>query len=299
MDAQFDYHPDYDFVRHSDFDRHPDFDFVRYFTTFAVLWFMVYLIGIFHIVRTFIVPTTDRRNFWSYVAIRGRDVRYAPAWNIFTRLVSNFHAFTVVYYSFYIIYNYYGFNPTFDNRISFLWKFASRALDSPQGLYHFKMMSCFMGTYLLVDGIFMLYEQTEKNMMSGVLHHTIGSIGMLGFCITGLLPYDGIFFALTEITTVPLNLVWIMMYLKPKDVSWTGAGKFIFTGLSLLTWILFLFFRVYGSAWILKMIYDDLDLILTFPVVPRIICLVANIAISILNVFWFAKLTRACLTFLL
>jgi len=280
------------------------FTFIDWLGGFTGMWFVIYFCGNSLIKESYSKSIRASEKEPSLSTKRYLIKPYIIAWNIYTRVVSSIHALVVTYYCFYIIFNYYGYYYNSDSGqrsnglayVKFLWRFDNYTLEPIAGLYHFRVMSCFSGSYLLVDAIFMLLEQTEKNMLPSVLHHAVGSIGMLGFSLTGLLPYNGIYCMLTEITTIPLNITWIFAKLKPEGAPWKALGLFIYIFLGAITWLLFFVFRVVGAFWIMGSLMRDFNLILTFHWIPAIICLIANPIICVLNLMWFLKLTQLILT---
>jgi len=206
-----------------------------------------------------------------------KEELYKMYWNHYTRVMSTIHAVGCVILSVIYIYLHYPNFLEFDfNRID----------DSACKLM---FITCaWMVSYLLIDLLFMITEKTEDNPGMWIIHHVLGIIGMFCFAYYGILGYKGIYYALTEVTTIFINISWFMIKSKSNE---KGLGKIIFLILGGLAWLLWLIVRVGGIPILIWLVIRDFDLIVELSIFEIFMVFIANPIIYLLNVIWFFKLT--------
>lgn len=112
-------------------------------------------------------------------------------WDSFTRIVSTFNSLQCVY----MVYSEYS---------SSLIDFTYQANRDP--------LFIFSG-YLFVDGLFQLpdlYTDFSSGLILSIVHHVVGGFGIYLIANDKLGFFLGYYFALTEISTLFLNLSWFL-----------------------------------------------------------------------------------------
>lgn len=142
--------------------------------------------------------------------------------------------------------------------------------------------NCVFFAYLFIDVTYGLLTKRKDLTTSAIIHHAVGAASMLMFIIYQDLHFNSIYYQLTEITTIFLNLGWVAIhYHKP------GLLK-IATGFLLLS---FLLIRVVGSAFQFYIIIENReDIFLRFSGLPSLFVVYGNLTLAALNVYWFVKL---------
>ena len=114
-------------------------------------------------------------------------------WDKFTRLISTINAIqctVMVYYeTFY----------TETNGLNNIYYIAEQ--KSLNSLY-------FFASYLFVDGCFQLSDKMDLNLFLSLLHHFVGGLGIYIIAHTKMGFFLGYYFAMTEFSTIFLNLSW-------------------------------------------------------------------------------------------
>ena len=126
-------------------------------------------------------------------------------------------------------------------------------------------------TYLIVDLLFLAAEIIRKRLdniphpmreeldWANIGHHFIGAICLYAFVVNRVLRVNSLFYAATEISTIPLHISWIIKRRldEPEPIT-VGKRRALQMALLVsggLTWLSFLFFRFMGSylmaAWLL------------------------------------------------
>lgn len=213
--------------------------------------------------------------------LRNTKSEYILWWNAFTRFASTLHAILMVYYSIaaYLQYGNGVFN--FDYEVTNL-RDATNIMS----------INIIMVGYLITDLIFLVMEQTEQNITTTVIHHAIGSASLYGFIAYKTLAFNSLYYNITEITTIPLNITWIMLHFElHKSVDYPILGM-IFIMLGLVAWILYLIVRVCGGVILSYYLILNYDKVLALPPYCVVFAIFGNGIITVLNFIWFYKLTK-------
>ena len=149
-----------------------------------------------------------------------------------------------------------------------------------------------MFSYLIIDALFIITENTENDQIFMIIHHLIGATGLFCFYYYDALQYNFLYYQLTETTTIILNISWFFI-----KYEWNKSrlGNFIFMLLGALSWILWLIVRFIGIGVLAYFIYRDSEMIVKLGTIFIIMVYGANSVICILNIFWFYKLTMKML----
>lgn len=205
---------------------------------------------------------------------------YSYLWNFTTRVLSTAHA-TIVVYRCICLYLDYGLYPLTDYGFHIL---------HPEGMKLVITINAIMMTYLTIDASFMLWKRTEKKMHLSVIHHVIGALSMYQFLLIEKLQFNSLYFAFTEISTIPLNLCWMMIKLNlDKD----GQYKILFLQMAIATIISYFIIRILGSVYLMFLLLSNLDQLLYLPLTPQLFLLFGNTAVTALNLVWFSRLVSA------
>ncbi len=135
-------------------------------------------------------------------------------------------------------------------------------------------------SYLFIDGIFQLPDKMSFSLILSILHHFVGSIGIYIIANTKMGFFLGYYFAMTEISTIFLNLSWV---LRNKIIFYIF---YIFFVLSRIITIPFLLdFINYNSSEILKLIPFYYNMVYY-----------GSYTLLTLNFIWFIFLTKKLFT---
>lgn len=236
------------------------------------LWFFTYAFG--YLILSRFIPG----NFASK--------RFVYIWNFCTRGFSMIHATCLVIMSIRLIMQ-YGLIQIWD------YYFCNNNIECLQG---FSSMNAFMHSYLTVDVFFVILERNyldeeERNKPErhlNIIHHVIGALSMCAFIIFREGHFNSLYFSMTEISTIPLHLTWMIMTLEMKEHEYV---KPIFMFLGFLTWFLFLTVRIIGGVFLWIYVMTNLRAMLSVHPVTIVFVIGGNGALTILNVKWFLKLT--------
>ncbi len=210
-----------------------------------------------------------------------RRKKYISIWNSFTRIMSTINALFVVSGAIYSIY---------------VFGYSLSRYDFPktntQDMKFFYLSIIVMFGYLIIDAVFIITENTESNQIFMVIHHFIGATGLYGFYYYNILPYNLLYYQLTEVTSITLNISWFFI-----KFEWNKSkiGSIIFIIFGALSWILWLVVRLFGVGFLAYFIYRDSDIIMKLSKELIFMAYGANSIICILNIFWFYKLTMKML----
>lgn len=235
-------------------------------------------------------PTLERRlsfSEWSLTHNVFDNPDYIFLWSIATRAFSSIHAIVMVTGVTSMIHK-FGFTALWDYNFYFY---------HPRGLVLVRNLNAFMLAYLTIDFVFLVWHRIklstdakpDENFNAAVIHHGVGAISMLQFIKMGIMPFNCLYFAFTEISTITLNIAWLALKLgwdKNPD------SKIVYQISAGLTWFLFLTVRIMGSIVLWIYIYTNLHLISSLSIINWVFAFVANPAIIGLNYYWFYKLTR-------
>jgi len=212
---------------------------------------------------------------------RNTKSEYILWWNSFTRLVSTLHAVLVVYYAI-VAYLEYG-----NNVLNFEFE-----VTNSEDTANIVSINIIMIGYLITDLIFLVIERTESNIRETIIHHVIGIVSLYGFIVYKTFPFNSLYYNITEITTIPLNITWIMLHFElHKSIDYPVLG-IIFTLLGLLAWILYLVVRVFGGVVLSYYLSLNYDRVLALPPYCLVFAVLGNGTITVLNFIWFYKLTK-------
>ena len=114
-------------------------------------------------------------------------------WNTFTRLVSTANSILCVY----MVY-YETFCPKLLGLFDINYVADQKSLNT---LY-------FFSSYLFVDGCFQLLDELNSSLLLSLLHHFVGGLGIYIIAKMEMGFFLGYYFAMTEISTIFLNLSW-------------------------------------------------------------------------------------------
>jgi hypothetical protein len=156
----------------------------------------------------------------------------------------------------------------------------------------------FMGYYLKTDLIFYCIHTInygkiyDHGFIMMCCHHIIGFISMQAFIDTKMFQCMSIYYSFTEISTIGVNISWIIYkHTKRTHKYW---GK-ILTISSMITMLLFFSVRILGSFFIWRFILFNLDSILYIPYTIQGFIFLGNGALLVLNVIWFSKMVEIAL----
>lgn len=151
--------------------------------------------------------------------------------------------------------------------------------------YYYNLMFASTVYYLFFDFIFMCLFPTT-NDMAWLLHHIIGFSGIFLIWRGPKIWLAGIFFELTELSTVFLNITWLHIKL---NITNTLTFK-IFTACLILA---FFSIRIIGGGFFFLYIYKHINEIMLWDMISKLYILIAPIIIFSLNCYWFYKLIAA------
>jgi len=254
-------------------------DFILYFLSFNCYYFAGYVLT-----KTLIYANIDEEE--------DEKPYFNLYWNVFTRVISIYHAIIITYFAINTITSYYYFIETCrSSNCSLFYKVLNYAKYPiiPPGIEYFRRATYFMISYLITDSIYVVIMRTEKDIWGTITHHVIGGIGMFFFSYRDRFYFNGVYYMLTEVTTPFLNISWIFIHLHwNKNI----IGRITLNLSGIITWILFLCVRVLGSIWLLYMIVYNINILLTYETWEIFVAVSFNPVICGLNWFWFYKLSK-------
>ena len=142
----------------------------------------------------------------------------------------------------------------------------------------FKTTSC----YLAGDIILMLL-MPSKGDRTWIIHHIIGGIGIFLIWKREKVWLLGLFFELTEISTIFLNITWVHV-----KTNHTKAISFKFFGILLL--LSFFIIRIIGGFVMFYYLHYYWDIIITWDYIDIYYISLGSIVMFMLNAYWFKKL---------
>jgi len=232
-------------------------------------WLFLYLLG-----------RDECRNYVNRRYPNNQEENYIKVWNTYTRAMSTLHSIIIISVSFYIIYLFK------DNPYELLnLEFPNK---HPNEIIYIEYTNIFMLFYLLVDCLFLISEDTESNKISTLIHHLVGIAGMFCFINWNNMVYNSLYYSLTELTTIFLNMSWFMIKAKYNKGRFT---LFLFGFNTIILWVMWLIIRLGGSILLFNQLYVDYFKILNLSPVPIFMIVVGNTTVSLLNIYWFFKLT--------
>jgi len=167
-----------------------------------------------------------------------------------------------------------------------------------------------MMTYLCVDLLFAFIEATRKTSigikhyldLTNIAHHVVGAVSMYAFITNRVLRVNSLFYAMTEISTIPLHISWIIKQELDRPSSSDALATptiitkerlklalLIFGG---LTWLSFFLFRIVGSYLMVGWLVYYWSYIKDYSLVIITFTIVGNGILFFLNNLWFYRLTR-------
>jgi hypothetical protein len=182
-------------------------------------------------------------------------------WDKFTRLISTINAIQCIS----MVYN-----ETFYTETVGLYNIYYIADEkSLKSLY-------FFASYLFVDGIFQLFDKLSLNLILSLLHHFVGGLGIYIIADTQMGFFLGYYFAMTEFSTIFLNLYWF--YRK----------KFIL----IIFYIFFVICRIFTSPILFEFLSANSQNISTVEPLYYNMVYYGIYTLTILNFIWFVFLTK-------
>ena len=115
---------------------------------------------------------------------------------------------------------------------------------------------------------------------------------MILFIVYGELQFNSTYYALTEISSIPLHLAWMIMFLEEHK---KGRGQVLFKLLGFSTVILYFIVRILGGILQILLLFHYRDRIRLLPWLPISFVVGGNLAITTVNVIWFKKLMQIAL----
>lgn len=202
---------------------------------------------------------------------------YQRDWRFITRVYSTIHALLVSGYALFVVSN-HGWTDLTD------WNLCTWNSSACQQI---EMINSLMMSYLVVDAIFLLLYPTDSNYLPTVIHHIVGSLSMLQFMRLQIMHYNSVYYAITELSTITLNISWWLLTFHYNE---TSLGKTAFKCFGYLTVFLFFTIRIIGSLFLMRMVYLQSDLLIGIGFTGIAGGFGANAIVTVLNFYWFYKL---------
>lgn len=137
-------------------------------------------------------------------------------------------------------------------------------------------------TYFCCDLMLMLMMPTKGDRM-WIIHHIIGGSGLFSMWLTRKTWLVGLFFELTEISTIFLNITWVHIKLKITHLI-------TFKVASALLILSYIVIRIWGGLLMFIYLYNFKSIILTWNLYIRSYAILGPTIIFILNIYWFYRL---------
>lgn len=246
------------------------------------------------------------RNTWISNYSVFRDPNYIFLWGILSRVFSTIHAIVMTVTVIYLVIKY---------GITSIWDYNFYLLH-PEGALTCINLNAFMLAYLSVDVVFLIIHYVklspgtkvpDDNFFFAVTHHIVGALSMLQFIQSNQVQFNSLYFSLTEVSTISLNVAWLSIKLgwdkpeKKKDETnstqrWppnVDPQKLhtIYKAAGYTTFLLFFLVRILGSFFLIAYVYINVHRILAFPFYRSIFGFVGNGIVVGLNYYWFYKLS--------
>ena len=191
-------------------------------------------------------------------------------WDNFTRIMSTLNALQCVSMTIYNVYLYYTQDNVFP--LEHLYYFPDT--------YSTKSLMYFC-SYLYIDGIFeflngIVSQSFSYMTMLSLLHHFIGGYGIYLIASTRLGFFIGLYFAMTEFSTIFLNL------------SWCFRKRSFF----LLFYITFIACRIVTIPFLLLYVKNNYFYLTFLPKYQVNMVYYGSFALISLNLFWYILMTR-------
>ena len=138
-------------------------------------------------------------------------------------------------------------------------------------------------TIYLVFDMFMMLIRPEKNDFVYHVHHIVGGLGIFLIRQLNRVWLLGLFFELTEISTIFLNITWICVKKKKTNTL-------IFKAAGLLLVFFFFFVRIIGGLLMFIYVYNFRDQIISWGPFMYIYIYGGSCLMFSLNSYWFYKL---------
>ena len=151
-----------------------------------------------------------------------------------SRVISFIHALFVSTISIYIL-------------MTRIWVFLSNPLYEFDSLW--SLMFIVTSIYFSCDITLMLL-MPSKGDTSWIIHHIVGGIGMVSTWYSGRMWFLGLLFELTEISTIFLNIIWILLKFKQNHtLIFKIAGIFLLLTFFIIRWIggLIMWYYIYDN----------------------------------------------------
>tara|TARA_R110002072_G_scaffold45565_6_gene126954 strand:+ start:9313 stop:10065 length:753 start_codon:yes stop_codon:yes gene_type:complete len=211
-------------------------------------------------------------------------------WRYINRIFALLHATGCVIYTIRII-NRFGLFELWQ------WDFY---YSNREGIIEVAKLNAFMQAYLLVDATFNIFELIRTRFFNTryqivpidwmmFIHHIVGASSMMAFIVTERLQFNSVYYAFTELSTIPLHLGWFIHNLNYQN---TPVFKQIFITLSILIVVTFFMLRNLGSFIVMYYIYENYYKIRAMNWIVQSFIFYGNTAITILNFVWFYKIIK-------
>jgi len=194
-------------------------------------------------------------------------------WFLYTRVMSTFNASQCVYIAI----------PLLFGNSSYQYLFYEGNRECIILLYNFSH-------YLFVDTIFLVLnfirnkKDSKTELITGLLHHIIGGLGIYSMATKKLGLGLGLYFAMTEMSTPFLNLSWVFYNYKIKNsFSYFIFGMFYFV---------FFMCRIVSIPYLVNYLYINYQSINTLPNIDFLLAWGGCATLICLNITWFIMLTK-------
>lgn len=155
----------------------------------------------------------------------------------------------------------------------------------------------FFRAYLFVDLSFFLLaivqgkNPKERGRLMNIVHHFVGLISMQAFLVADTYYTNSLFYAFTEISTVPLHLAWMVSPNNPNLQNTEIYSVFMMV-FGVIAYVLFFLTRILGSIWLWTFyIIPNYQNALEIVWWQQVFLLGGNGVLTFLNWYWFRKMT--------
>lgn len=148
--------------------------------------------------------------------------------------------------------------------------------------YAWGAMFCITCCYLLFDCIMMVCMPSQGDLL-WIVHHIVGGFGIFFIWWYNNVWLLGLFFELTELSTIFLNITWAYVHYKWKKTI-------IFHVCAFMLMITYFVIRWIGGVFMFYYIYDHHEYVWSLPLFRSVYVYFGTITIFILNIIWGIKL---------
>lgn len=191
-------------------------------------------------------------------------------WN--SRVVSNFHALIVLMLCIVVLMDMDGSGLMVHQRIDLLTPMS-----------HF--ICCYSAGYFIYDLALIIVTYPHLGGLGMVTHHLMGIVTVWVVCSWQSGAFFYCAFGLTELTTFFVNLRWFLEVLDKKQ-----SKAFVVNGA--LMWLTWTIARIPPVVLVPKVFWDNHKLLFSeFPPFVTLVCVVNYVLISILNLYWWWRIS--------